>query len=125
MGDGSVIIGIDNNEEIVKYARSNIEAERPTALKGNAKKRIELYHYNGTDGYPPGKPYDVIHVGAATPSSVIERFKEQLKEGGIIVVPFKTKGKTIMQVYQKQHNGEVLLVKSELDVRYVELTDQQ
>lgn len=70
-------------------------------------------------------PYDVIHVGAATPSNVIKGLKEQLKDGGIIVVPFKTEGRTVMHVYQKDPNGEVLLVKSELDVRYVDLTDQQ
>jgi protein-L-isoaspartate(D-aspartate) O-methyltransferase len=70
---------IETIPRLAEYARKNIEnngyGERVTVILGD-----------GSEGYPPEAPYDRILVTAAAPY-VPPPLKEQLKTGGIIVIP--------------------------------------
>ena len=62
---------------------------------------------DGRLGYPDGKPYDAIHVGAAA-YPVPEALIEQLAIGGMLVVPVGPDGgDQQIKKFVKQKNGSV------------------
>lgn len=65
--------------ELAEFARKNIE-------KAGYGDRITVVCGDGSRGYPERAPYDRILVTAAAPS-VPQPLIEQLKDGGILVVP--------------------------------------
>lgn len=56
------MVGIDHIQELVDWARSNVEKGHPELL---ASGRIKFVVGDGRKGYPADGPYDAIHVGAA------------------------------------------------------------
>jgi protein-L-isoaspartate(D-aspartate) O-methyltransferase len=65
--------------ELAEFARKNIE-------KAGYGDRITVIHGDGSLGYPEKAPYDRILVTAAAPD-VPKPLIEQLKTGGILVIP--------------------------------------
>ena len=84
---------------------------------------LAVHEADGREGWVPGAPYDVIHVGAAAPA-IPPALVEQLKPGGRLVIPVGPEaGHQEMTVATKDAvSGEV---RSEVvvGVRYVPLTD--
>lgn len=70
--------------ELARMARENLKrlgySDRVTVIEGD-----------GTLGYEPGKPYDVIIVTAASPD-IPKPLTEQLKIGGRLVIPVGSPG---------------------------------
>jgi len=64
---------------LAELARRNIE-------KAEYGDRVTIIHKDGSEGYPDEAPYDRIIVTAAAPY-VPDPLKEQLKSGGIMVIP--------------------------------------
>lgn len=69
-------------ENLVKFAKSNLK-------KANIKK-VKVFHYDGSKGFPKYKPYDKIIVTAACPS-LPKNLIKQLKPKGILVAPIGSK----------------------------------
>ena len=65
--------------DLAEFARKNVE-------KVGYGDRITVIHGDGSMGYPEKSPYDRILVTAAAPD-VPEPLVEQLKTGGILVIP--------------------------------------
>lgn len=68
--------------ELVKFAKEN--------LKRAKIKNVEVFHYDGSKGFPKFKPYNKIIITAACPELPKELIK-QLKTKGILVAPIGTK----------------------------------
>jgi len=64
---------------LAEFARRNIE-------RAGYGDRISIVNGDGSEGYPKEAPYDRIVVTAAAPY-VPTPLKEQLKPGGVIVIP--------------------------------------
>lgn len=74
----SKVIGIELNKEL---------AEKSRALLAKLKmKNTRILNNDGSNGFVQGCPYDKILVSAAAPS-INEDLIDQLKVGGILVVP--------------------------------------
>jgi len=73
------VISIERIPELVEYAKKNLE-------KAGYADRVTVILGDGTLGYPKESPYDRIIVTAAAPS-IPKPLIEQLKVGGIMVIP--------------------------------------
>jgi protein-L-isoaspartate(D-aspartate) O-methyltransferase len=76
---------------LVNYVYSiEVEAELAMSAKNNLLKagckNVNVMVGDGSKGYPPAAPYDKIIVTCATPE-IFQAWKEQVKEGGIILAP--------------------------------------
>lgn len=78
VGDTGKVYSIEIVEEIAKFAEDNI--------KKVGIKNIEIFVKDGSEGLKEKAPFDRIIVTAAAPD-VPPPLLEQLKEGGIIVMP--------------------------------------
>ena len=67
---------------LIKLAKNN--------LKKAKIKKVKIFHYDGSKGFPKFKPYDKIIVTAACPELPKELIK-QLKIRGILVAPIGSK----------------------------------
>ncbi len=70
---------IERIPELAAFAKNNIE-------NTGYQDRVTLIHSDGTVGYPEKAPYDRIFVAAAGPK-VPKPLVEQLKDGGVLLVP--------------------------------------
>ena len=73
------IYTIERIPELAAFAKNNIE-------NTGYQDRVTLIHSDGTVGYPEKAPYDRIFVAAAGPK-VPKPLVEQLKDGGVLLVP--------------------------------------
>lgn len=76
---------------LVKYIYTvELEPELALFAKNNLEKigcmKVKVLVGDGSRGYQPGAPYDKIIVTCATPE-IFQAWKEQIKEGGIILAP--------------------------------------
>jgi protein-L-isoaspartate(D-aspartate) O-methyltransferase len=87
--------------ELADFAKRNI------ARAGYAD-RITIICGDGSEGYPEQAPYDRILVTAAAPY-VPEPLKEQLKLGGVMVIPVGEIGfyQTLMRI-KKTEDGRII-----------------
>lgn len=69
---------------LAKLAGRNIERE-------GYSDRVTIINADGSEGYPPEAPYDRIVVTAAAPS-IPNPLKEQLRTGGVMLIPLGTIG---------------------------------
>jgi len=65
--------------ELADFARTNVE-------RAGYDERITIVHSDGSEGYEPEAPYDRILVTAAAPD-VPKPLTEQLKTGGVLIIP--------------------------------------
>jgi len=65
--------------ELADFARANVE-------RAGYGDRVTIIYNDGSEGYPPEAPYDRILVTAAAPN-VPKPLTEQLKAGGVLVIP--------------------------------------
>jgi len=91
------VYGIDVIPELVELSRRNMmKADGDLLLdktKDGSGAVVELIASDGWGGYPPGSPYNAIHVGAAASTFPIQLMK-QLAVGGMMVIPVGPDGGT-------------------------------
>jgi protein-L-isoaspartate(D-aspartate) O-methyltransferase len=75
---GARVYTIERNAALAKSARER--------LAGLGDDGVEVIVGDGSEGYPPAAPYDIILVTAAAPL-VPPALLEQLAEGGRLVIP--------------------------------------
>jgi protein-L-isoaspartate(D-aspartate) O-methyltransferase len=94
VGPGGNIITIEILPELVKLAKRNLKAYE----------NVKVLKRDGSKGYKKEAPYDRILVAAAAPV-VPEALFEQLKEGGILLVPVGEPRKQKLLKITKQKKG--------------------
>lgn len=107
-------------------AREVHTIERHPELAASSEERLETLGYNniivhtgdGTQGYPPGAPYDRIVVAAAAPSAP-QPLLDQLDDGGRLVIPVGSRFSQRLEVWDR--SGEELKKKSNIPVVFVPL----
>lgn len=121
VGDTGKVVGIDHIDELVEWSRSNVRRDGKQALVDNGQ--LELHVHDGFKGYPEQGPYDAIHVGAA-PETIPEALKQQLKPGGVLLLPVGPTGgaQEFVRVQRGVDNPSQFAQKSLFGVRYVPLT---
>jgi protein-L-isoaspartate(D-aspartate) O-methyltransferase len=122
VGPGGTVIGIDHIPGLISLAQTNMEksAEGRELLESG---RVKFVKADGRLGYPPGEPYDAIHVGAAA-STLHEDLVKQLKAPGRMFIPVDNEGGYGQSIWvvDKKEDGTVQK-KREYGVSYVPLTD--
>ena len=78
---GGEVISIERIPELANFAISN--------LKRAGIRNVRVVVGDGTLGYPPESPYDRIYVTAASPT-LPPPLLEQLKVGGLLLIPVET-----------------------------------
>jgi len=115
VGPTGRVIGIEVNDHLVSWGRTNVEKSDGDLLASEALKIVKA---DGWKGWPESAPYDAIHVGAAA-ESVPLALVEQLKNGGQMVIPVGKHSQELLLV-SKAQNGKVS-TQHLMDVRYVPL----
>ena len=116
MNDKGCVVGIEHMEELYIYGKENISKNHKNLLDD---KKIELICGDGRKGCKEKAPFDCIHVGAAAMEPPKE-YLEQLKPGGILVMPLGPKGDQYIYIIEKNPNKKWI---KGIGVRYVALTD--
>ena len=121
VGPSGVAIGIDHIPDLVEWSRSNVDKDgkQPLVEAGT----LELHVRDGFQGYAEKGPYDAIHVGAA-PERVPEALKQQLRPGGVLLLPVGPNGgaQEFVRVTRDARNPTSFSQQSLFGVRYVPLT---
>lgn len=87
--------------ELVKSAKEN--------LKKAKIKKVKIFHYDGSRGFPKYKPYDKCIVTAACPE-LPRKLIEQLKDKGILVAPVGSQYS--QQVYKITKNRDKIKIEN-------------
>ncbi|KAF8499501.1 protein-L-isoaspartate O-methyltransferase [Gautieria morchelliformis] len=114
------VVGIDHIPELVDWSIQNLRKDGLSSAldAGN----IQMVAGDGRQGYPPGGPYDAIHVGAAAPT-LPQALVDQLACPGRLFIPVGVYSQDIIQV-DKAEDGSVTRKKL-FAVQYVPLTDKE
>lgn len=103
--------------EIVK----NLARTASKRLQTLGLKNITLLLGDGSQGYPPGAPYDAILVAAAVPRQ-IDALTEQLAPSGRLIAPFGPADDVQqLKLIEREANGS-LRERDLMSVRFVPLT---
>jgi protein-L-isoaspartate(D-aspartate) O-methyltransferase len=90
------VYSIELIPELAEQARRNLAAAGLTGL-------VEVITGDGSQGYPPGAPYDTISVAAGAPD-VPHALMDQLADPGRMVIPVGSYGDQDLEVITKWHN---------------------
>jgi len=121
IGRGKVY-GIDHIEELINQAIDNIRKSNLYLLQKNDLE-MRMVHRDGRIGLPEYAPFDVIHIGAATPE-IPQPLLEQLAPGGVLMAPVgPISGFQHITIVKKDENGN-LQTHSSQTVNYAPLTDR-
>lgn len=129
------VVGIEHIPELVGWSIANLELDGkkdyfqvPSAVTSDGQctakhALLSIIEGDGYQGYAPGGPYNVIHVGAAV-ENVPTPLVDQLKPGGCMVIPVGPQGR---QEYLKITKGPDAALEQEIitSVRYVPLTSRR
>jgi protein-L-isoaspartate(D-aspartate) O-methyltransferase len=132
-GDRVLEIGTGSGYQAAVLAQMGTEVftiEIVSALGNQAKKVLEQLGYDrvkvkigdGYLGWPESAPFDGIIVTCA-PTSVPEPLKNQLAEGGRMVIPVGERGYQQLYLLTKQ-DGRIMQ-KKVIDVRFVPMVDKK
>ena len=106
-------VGIDRVAELTSQSIKCIQNDNPDLLRFN----LFMVTGDGRDGYAAKAPYDVIHVGGATPA-VPQALYNQLKPGGRMIVPVGPKNENqYLEQHEKLRDGTIVK-KQLMGVRY-------
>ena len=103
------VYGIDVIPELVELSRRNMmktDGDLLLEVTSDSSRGavVELMTRDGWGGYPPGSPYNAIHVGAAASTFPIQLMK-QLAVGGMMVIPVGPDGGT-QYLYKVERVGD-------------------
>lgn len=119
IGSNGHVYGIEHIPELVATSLSNLRADDPTLLS-----TVHIQQGDGRLGLPSAAPFNAIHVGAAA-AEVPTALIEQLKEGGVLVIPVgEENDDQWLQVIEKRAGGELKRTVV-TGVRYVPLTTKE
>ncbi|HIH73784.1 MAG TPA: protein-L-isoaspartate(D-aspartate) O-methyltransferase [Methanosarcina sp.] len=97
VGKTGHIYTVERIESLANFARKN--------LREAGYKNVTVLLENGSMGYPGYAPYDRIAVTCAAPD-IPESLLEQLKPGGIMVIPVGSYSQELIRV-KKDSNGNI------------------
>jgi len=97
VGKSGHIYTVERLEPLVNFAKKN--------LKETGYDNVTVLLENGSLGYPRYAPYDRIAVTCAAPD-IPETLLEQLKPGGIMVIPVGSYSQELIRV-KKDSNGKI------------------
>jgi len=97
VGKSGHIYTVERIEPLVNFAKKN--------LKETGYDNVTVLLENGSLGYPEYAPYDRIAVTCAAPD-IPETLLEQLKPGGIMVIPVGSYSQELIRV-KKDSNGKI------------------
>ena len=97
VGESGSVISVDIDQDIVDEAAGN--------LSKTGYDNVKCICGDGFEGFPAGQPYDriIVTVGAY---DISPHWVEQLKDGGVVVVPLSFKGFTLSVALEKR-DGEL------------------
>jgi protein-L-isoaspartate(D-aspartate) O-methyltransferase len=98
---GAAVTSLERQAALIAPARARIAALAPD-LEG----KVEIREADGSLGDPAGAPWDGIIVTAAAPA-VPHALREQLAEGGRLVIPVGTRDRQILTIVTR-HGDEWL-----------------
>jgi protein-L-isoaspartate(D-aspartate) O-methyltransferase len=93
-GPSCKVVGIEIETELAQRSRIAIEE---IALED----RILIHGGDGAEGYPPDAPYDRIMVSYAVQYPFPEKWREQLKDDGVMVAPIDRGRGTYLEKLEK------------------------
>ncbi len=96
VGSKGLIITLERLPLLYEFGKYNLRNYR----------NVEVFCADGTRGYPYKAPYDRILVAAGA-SKVPEHLVNQLKEGGILIIPVKGKMLKVQKVGSKKEVMEL------------------
>lgn len=118
-GTHGKVVGIEHIDELVQSSETNTRKNHGDLLDSG---RVRFVLGDGREGHAEGAPYDVIHVGAAS-GEIPARLVEQLKPGGLMIVPI---GEFLQNIHLVRKTPEGRMEsETALAVRYVPLTDRR
>ena len=100
-----IVVGVEHIEDLVDFSIKNVKKDGKVKYLEGPEPLVVLKVADGREGFPPYAPYDVIHVGAASPEKPIKLLK-QLANGGRLVCPVG-RGWQSLRVFDKDSNGRV------------------
>lgn len=113
-----VVAGIEHVDELTQWSKANL-AKDPATKALLAAGAISVVSGDGRLGLPDKAPFDVIHVGAASPSRP-DALIAQLAPGGRLIAPVGTASQSLT-AYDKGADGSVTITEL-MGVQYVPLT---
>jgi protein-L-isoaspartate(D-aspartate) O-methyltransferase len=108
---GMTVVTIERIEELAREARQRLDRIMPHAA-------IQVITGDGSIGYPPAAPYDGIIVTAAAPR-IPEAYREQLVDGGRVVIPLGNRRHQTLSVVQRR--SDRMEEQTDLACRFVPL----
>ena len=113
---------------LARLCRRVYTVERHKILLEGAEKRLEELRVrnvtaiagDGMKGWPKQAPFDKIIVTAAARGKPPQALLEQLKDGGLMVIPVENDGAQVLKLYKKE-SDEAYSVKDLMPVRFVPL----
>ncbi len=106
------VFSVERIPELAKLAIRNLS-------KAGYSNRVTVIVGDGTEGFKDEAPYDRIIVTAAAPD-IPEPLLDQLKPGGIMVIPIGSKWEQNLVVIEKEQ-GERVKIRRDIDVIFVPL----
>ena len=119
VGPRGSVVGIDHIPELVQWSIENVRRDGKSELLTSG--RLQLLVADGFDGHAKGAPYDFIHVGAA-PATIPTALKQQLKPGGVLLLPVGPAEKQVFTRVTRSPDGASFVEEPLFAVRYVPLT---